>query len=127
MIVGDAEYPEPYIVQIVGHLTGSRKAGVGSRLILIVDQGFLIDPVDIKVCVEIPHILIAVGKIVSFTACTAVCLFVNALVDQIVASGGKAQGCYLRGRFRHWRCCRRRRRVGLYGGGQIELYAGAAE
>ena len=104
VIVGQAEDPETEIIQRIGNIAGGREHRVAAGGERIVDQRFLVQPVHIKLGVEIPHILVCVGEIVVPVTTALFGLQVNAVVDQVIAGGGKPHGLHcgrrLWGRFR---------------------------
>ena len=117
VVVGQAEHPEPQIIQRIGNVAGGGKARVAAGGKFVVDQRFLIQPVYIKLGVEFPHILIHIGKIIVPVGAALARLDIQPVVDQVVACGGKPHRVHRGGGFgrRLRRGFRRRFGRGLHG------------
>ena len=97
VVVGKAEHPDSGAVKCPCAVTWRGEAGITGRLQLIVAERFLVDPVDILLCIERRDVLIAVVKAVFFGAGgAALRLFVDRRMDQVVARCRKAD------RLHHW-------------------------
>ena len=99
VVVGQAEHPEPQIIQRIGNVAGGGKARVAAGGKFVVDQRFLIQPVYIKLAVEFPHILIHIGKIIVPVGAALARLDIQPVVDQVIPRGGKPHRVHRGGGF----------------------------